>query len=388
MHGEKRYLVGRHGGGEGGALFLGRYLALDGSAGANVYLDALRPHAVLICGKRGYGKSYTMGVLVEEMARMPYAIRKNFCAIVVDTMGIFTCMDKPSGERATELWGLRPEACPIRVFTPRAHLRPGGSRPLLIPTGSLSFYDYCEVLGIEPLSEHGAALMGAMGDKKRFEIEDLLGEIGASSALQGMLRMLSAWELFSGDASFDELLEPGSVSILDLSGYGHEPEVKSCIVASLARALYDVRVAARRSEVNRREKPLVWLFIDEAHMFMDARQSSRAGRVLANEWLKQGRQPGLSLVLATQRPSALGKDVLSQADVIICHRLTLKDDVEALEAARPTYVKEPLPDAMARLGEARGAAIVIDDATESYHVIKIRPRTSEHGGSEPDVYLD
>jgi hypothetical protein len=84
----------------------------------------------------------------------------------------------------------------------------------------------------------------------------------------------------------------------------------------------------------------------------------------------------------------LGKDVLSQADVIICHRLTLRDDVEALEAARPTYVKEPLPDAMARLGKDRGAAIVIDDATESYHVIKIRPRSSEHGGSEPVVYLD
>jgi hypothetical protein len=388
MRGEKRYLVGRRDDGEEGSLLLGRYLALDGSTGADVLLDVLKPHAVLICGKRGYGKSYTMGVLIEELARLPYRVRKNFCAIVVDTMGIFTCMDKPSEEKGLDEWGIRPEACNIRTFAPPAHARSGGVRPLHIPTGSLSFYDYCELLGIEPLGEHGVALMGAMGDKRHFEVEDLMEAAGASSALGGLLHMLSSWKLFSGKASFDELLEPGSVNILDLSGYGHEPEVKSCIVASLARALYDVRVAARRAEAGRREKPLVWLLIDEAHMFMDASQNSRAGRVLANEWLRQGRQPGLSLALATQRPSALGKDVLSQTDVIICHRLTLKDDVEALEAARPTYVKEPLPDAMARLGKGRGAAIVIDDATESYHVIKVRPRASEHGGSEPVVYVD
>ena len=388
MPGEKRYLLGRRDDGDEGSLFLGRYLALDGSTGADVFLDVLRPHAVLICGKRGYGKSYTMGVLIEEFARLPFRIRKNFCAIVLDTMGIFTRMDKPSGETGPGAWGLRPETCPIRTFAPPAHIRAEGVRPLRIPTGSLSFYDYCELLGIEPLGMHGVALMGAMGDSRHFEVEDLIKAAEASGTLKELLRMLSSWGLFSGKASYDELLEPGTVNIVDLSGYGHEPEIRSCIVASLARALYDIRVAARRAEDGKREKPLVWLFIDEAHMFMDASQNSRAGRVLANEWLRQGRQPGLSLALATQRPSALGEDVLSQADVIICHRLTLKDDVETLEAARPTYVREPLPDAMARLGKDRGAAIVIDDTTESYHVIKIRPRTSEHGGSEPAVYLD
>lgn len=384
---EKRYLVGRRDDGGEGLLFLGRYLALDGSLGASVYLDVLKPHAILICGKRGYGKSYTMGVLIEEFVRLPSNVRKNFCAIVVDTMGIFTCMDKPSME-CQKAWGLEPEAYPIRKFAPSAHIHSGDVMPLEIPTSSLSFYDYCELLGIEPLSGNGAALMNAMGERACFEIEDLIERVEPSSPLRGLLRMVASWGLFSGKASFDSLLESGSVSIIDLSGYGHEPEVKSCIVASLARALYDARVEARRREEGRREVPLVWLFIDEAHMFMDYTADMRAGRVLTNEWLRQGRQPGLSLVLATQRPSALGKDVLSQADLIVCHRLTLRDDVEALESARPAYVKEPVPDAISRLGKERGAAIVIDDATESYHVIKVRPRMSEHGGGEPHVYID
>ncbi len=365
---EKRYLLGRRDGGEDGVLYVGRYLALDGSQGAGVYLDVLKPHAALICGKRGYGKSYTMGVIIEEFARLPPAMRNNFCVIVVDTMGVFAPMKG---------WG------GIRVFAPLAHRREG-AMPLEIPSGSLSFNDYCELLGIEPLGENGADLMSAMGDGP-VDIDGLVKRVKPGSILSGLLRAVASWGLFSGGATFEALLEPGSINILDMSGYGHEPRIRSAIVASLARALYDIRVEARRAENGKREKPLVWMLIDEAHMFMDG--DTEAGRVLTNEWLRQGRQPGLSLVLATQRPSALGKEVLSQADVIICHRLTLRDDLEALESARPTYVKEPLQEAMARLGAGRGAAIVIDDTTESCHVIKIRPRASEHGGGEPIVYL-
>jgi DNA helicase HerA-like ATPase len=391
---EKRYLIGRRDGGEGGLLLLGRYLALDGSTGASVYLDALKPHAILICGKRGYGKSYTMGAIVEEFSRLPPGVRKNFSVIVVDTMGIFGAMRSPNPEEAEtlEAWGLSPSGIRINAFAPRAYLK-DGELPFEIPTASLSEYDYCELLGIEPLGEHGAALIGAMSRLKRFEIAGLSVAISESSApgavkssLCGLLSMVEGWQLFSRDASYEKLLEPGSVNVIDLSGYGHDPIVKSCIVASLARALYDIRVKARREENGRRESPLIWMCIDEAHMFMDRDKKSGAGEVLINEWLRQGRQPGLSLVLATQRPSALGKDVLSQADVVICHRLTLRDDVEAMESARPLYVKEPMREALIRLGTTRGAAIVVDDTTESYHVIRVRPRVSRHGGGEPVVY--
>ena len=373
---------------------MGRYLALDGSTGAPVYLDVLKPHAILICGKRGYGKSYTMGALVEEFAGLPASIRKNFSAIVVDTMGIFGCMAEPNDEDIGILktWGLSPYGMDINAFAPMDHLKPG-QLPFEIPTGSLSEYDYCELLGIEPLSEHGSALISAMSRTEGFEISDLIREIqssGASgsvrSSLCGLLSMVAGWRLFSKKAAYTRLLAPGSINIIDLSGYGHDPQIKSCIVASLARALYDIRAKARREECGSRSSPLVWMFIDEAHMFMDQDKKSGAGDVLINEWLRQGRQPGLSLVLATQRPSALGKDVLSQTDVVICHRLTLRDDVEAMENARPLYVKEPVREALSRLGTMRGAAIVVDDTTESYHVIRIRPRLSKHGGGEPVVY--
>ncbi len=390
--GEKQYLLGRPDDARDGRLYIGRYMALDGSAGAKVFLDVLKPHAVVICGKRGYGKSYTMGVLAEEFARLPDSVRSNFSVIIIDTMGIFGQMSVPSQQSDQQAWGLSPAGIGIRNFAPVPFLdrMPPGTGKFMIPTGTLSPYDYCELLGIDPLSGHGAALIGAIVRLDLFSIEQLSSDIAASdapseirSSLCGLLSMISSWGLFSESGTFDCLLEPGTINVIDLSGYGHDPGIRSCAVASLARALYDMRVRARRNEdAGKRDVPLIWMLIDEAHMF----SGGSAGRVLINEWLRQGRQPGLSLVLATQRPSALGYDVLSQADVLISHRLTLRDDIEALERARPIYVKEPIKEAMVRLGTAKGAAIVLDDATESYHVVRIRPRVSAHGGGEPEVY--
>ena len=44
-------------------IMLGR----DRLNGGEVFIDDSRARAVLICGKRGSGKSYTMGVLLEEL---------------------------------------------------------------------------------------------------------------------------------------------------------------------------------------------------------------------------------------------------------------------------------------------------------------------------------
>jgi len=52
---EKQYILGRRKEKTSqGLLRVGKYLAIDGSTGSDVYIDCIRPHAVLICGKRGY----------------------------------------------------------------------------------------------------------------------------------------------------------------------------------------------------------------------------------------------------------------------------------------------------------------------------------------------
>src|SRR6056297_2301734 len=107
---QNQYVLGSLEGRNEACLYLGRYLALDNSEGSHIELDASRPHAILIAGKRGYGKSYTMGVLIEELARLPSKIRSNVASVIVDTMGIFWTLQKPNNLQAETLskWGLDP----------------------------------------------------------------------------------------------------------------------------------------------------------------------------------------------------------------------------------------------------------------------------------------
>jgi hypothetical protein len=51
---------------------------------------------VFICGKRGYGKSYTIGVFLEEIASLDSAIKQHLAVVVLDTLGIFWSTQFPS----------------------------------------------------------------------------------------------------------------------------------------------------------------------------------------------------------------------------------------------------------------------------------------------------
>ena len=76
-------------------LFIGRNLEDD----SDVHIDAGKSRAVAICGKRGSCKSYTMGMLIEELFREGEVV-----ILVVDPMGIFHTMSLPNYEQERTLW--------------------------------------------------------------------------------------------------------------------------------------------------------------------------------------------------------------------------------------------------------------------------------------------
>jgi len=85
--------------GNKGTIFLGKHYVKMGqttSLSNNIYLDVTRSHVVFVCGKRGSGKSYTMGVVAEGMADLPKEINKNLAVVMLDTMGIYWTMKYPN----------------------------------------------------------------------------------------------------------------------------------------------------------------------------------------------------------------------------------------------------------------------------------------------------
>jgi len=99
--------------------------------------------------------------------------------------------------------------------------------------------------------------------------------------------------------------------------------------------------------------------------------------------LREGRQPGISLVLATQQPGQIHKDVMTQSDIVIAHRVTAKPDVEALNAMMQTYLLDSIKKTMDELPSLKGSAIILDDNSERIYAMRIRPRLTWHGGEAP-----
>ncbi|WP_214063837.1 DUF87 domain-containing protein [Methanomethylovorans sp.] len=409
---KKRYVIGRRNDEELGLLNLGRYLALDGSAASYVGLDALGPHCILICGKRGYGKSYTMGTLVEELSLLPETIRDNIASLVIDTMGIFWTMKKANKIHETLLkqWSLVPKGMNIKVFVPSGNIKRYDEQqidaiPFSVPISSMDGYSWCQLFSIDEVSPLGVLLIRIIAELRSayesFSFEDIMDMVMdderadnlTKSAAENYIRTASSWGVFTKEGvHVEDLVLRGCTTVLDVSTL-RDLNVRAAVVGHISKEIYYQRLEARRSEErmamgyqqDNRGMPMVWMFIDEAHLFVPTQSKTLASGVLTNEWLRQGRQPGLSLILATQRPSALDPEVTSQSDILICHRLTAAEDINALESFRPSYMKENIGDSIRKMGMEQGVAFILDDTTEAAHIIRMRPRLSWHGGNEPNA---
>ncbi|ELY56694.1 ATP-binding protein [Natronolimnohabitans innermongolicus] len=340
------FVIGRGEESETGlAGHLGRYRALDGSAGADLYLDLDGPHAMLVVGKRGYGKSYTLGVIAEELARSP-----GVAPVVVDPMGVFETL-------AADADG---DPVPTEIR----------SAPTVTPT-SLDPQSWCELLDLSPESGAGGLVWQAAANATT--IDEMCDHVDATDAPAvdtraaiNHLELAASWGVFDPNGLSASELASSAVTVVDVSGLEARP--MNAVCRGVGEALYRARV---RETIDR----LPWLLLDEAHTFFDGVAEPALERILT-----RGRAPGVSLVSATQRPSAVPPVGISQSDVLVSHRLTAEADLEALERARPTYMNESLET---RLPTEAGEVVIVDDATETIHAARIRRRQTPHGGDSP-----
>jgi hypothetical protein len=137
-------------------------------------------------------------------------------------------------------------------------------------------------------------------------------------------------------------------------------------------------------EFGEKKAPLLWILIDEAHEFLPREGSTLASGAL-RRILKEGRQPGISLILATQQPGKIDTDVMTQSDTVISHRLTSNMDLKALNEVMQSYLTTDLQKNLDSLPRVGGSAIILDDTNEKIIQVQIRPRNSWHGGSNPNA---
>ena len=131
--------------------------------------------------------------------------------------------------------------------------------------------------------------------------------------------------------------------------------------------------------------PLTWLIVEESHNFCPADTKTVSTEPLLTI-AKQGREPGISLIVITQMPAKVHQDILSQCDLVISFRLTSKDDLQALHSVYQTYMPEELEKLINNLPrQLVGSAIILDDNLEKVFSVNIRPRRSHHAGGTAAV---
>lgn len=400
-----------------GYVKMGQYTSLSN----NIFLDIARSHVILVAGKRGSGKSYTLGTIAEEISQLPLEARKNIAPLIFDTMGIFWTMKYPN-EKEKELlsnWDLKPKNLPVRVFAPYGHFKDYQDRgipvdiPFAIKVSDLEAEDWVLLFGlniIDPIAVLIERSIFKLQQRTRYGLLDIIeflkNEEDSSSqdrnAAIGLFEAANSWGVFApGDeqgTNIRDLLKAGETSVIDLSVYNAVGafNVRALVIGLVSRKLFNERMFARKTEEveavrhgvdylsykAKRDTPLVWIFIDEAHEFLPRTGKTTATDALI-QLLREGRQPGISLVLATQQPGQIHKDVMTQSDIVISHRLTAAPDIQALNDIMQTYLLDNIRKYIDDLPNLKGSAIILDDNSERIYPMRVRPRITWHGGEAP-----
>jgi Helicase HerA, central domain len=152
------------------------------------------------------------------------------------------------------------------------------------------------------------------------------------------------------------------ICVIDCSMVGHE--VLPYVCGIFGRLLLEVREHADAAA--RFHEPWV-VVLEEAHNYVrPRRQEEPRGIAVSRETFeriaKEGRKFGLSLIVASQRPSDISPTVLSQCANFVMHRLQNPDDIEHFRRIVPSQSRRLL-DQITIL--AAGEAIVLGSA---FHV--------------------
>ncbi|MCK4669565.1 MAG: hypothetical protein KAT43_00050 [Nanoarchaeota archaeon] len=369
--------------------------------------------------------SYSMGAIAEGIMDLPKEISQNISMVILDTMGIYWTMKYPNQKdiKLLDEWDIKPRGLDVQIFTPVGMFEKYKEEGVptdfafAIQPNELDAEDWCRTFDIDRNSEIGVLIEKIVNflkdNKETFSLQDIINALDDEPAVSKTAkeaaknRFLNAqeWGLFHEKGTMiADIVIAGKISVLDVSAYATMPNgwaIKSLVIGLISKKLFIERMRERKAEEiadikatieyfkgpeakQKKKEPLVWLIIDEAHEFLPLEGATTATDPLITI-LREGRQPGISLILASQQPGKIHTDVMTQADTVLSHRLTAKMDTDSLKQLAQSYMREGIEIAINNLPRVPGAAVLLDDTNERVFPMRVRPRITWHGGGEPSA---
>ena len=368
----------------------------------------------------------------------------------------FAAAEVPDEDDSSEAarWKLPEESVPVALFHPRGTTTPPGlrSNEFTLRPADLQAEEWCGLFDVDPFADplghlmtelHGKVALDGYYDgdadeeipaDPSFSLEDLLRALSTDpaldqyhsdtkEALRRRLEVLRRLPLFSDSGSnVSQLLVPNLVTVLLLRDL--DQQLRSVLVGFVVRKVMQGRAHAEQSErmlpiytsrarrlaatdpAGAREAerladecrsaaesglPRSWILIDEAHNYIP-RSGFAASRKPLKKYVDEGRNLGLSIVVATQQPSGLEPSIQRNADVLFVHSLSHRDDIRAADGMLNTAVpEEVMLGSKTRVAGPRvfevalrnlpaGYALVSNDKLNRLLPVRVRPRTTVHGG--------
>lgn len=317
-------------------LPMGRAGSSDRSA--LVKASGFSRHTFLV-GQSGSGKTYALGVILERLL-----VHTELPMIIIDPNSDFVHLGSMLPREKVAARGQSPMdeatySALAGAMTASGEVRVaravGGDLPLRIHLSDLSVGEQALTLGLDPLrdADEYSAFMDVVDELSAagpYGLDGLMVRLqaGADDSSRRLLQRIrnqrvTSWAVWakSGESSLTALLAGQRAVVLDV---GSLEDSRERSVVALAVLGY-----LRRRD----ERASVLLVIDEAHNLLSPDADSELQRAVADYgvWIAgEGRKYGVHMLVSTQRPQKVHRNVLSQCDNLILMRMNSTADIEEL----------------------------------------------------------
>ena len=365
-----------------------------------VAVDMDGTNVVSVFGVQGSGKSYTVGTLIEAallqgspLNRLPNPLGAVVFHYSADKSYLpeFASMAQPNDDPAmlAELaahYSVGPIAADdVRVLVPpdlvaeRSAEFPGlDVRPLYLGANELHIDDWKLLMGIEGGDQMYSRAMNGIFRELRNRISGAAleaaidsSDLSTSQKRIAQTRLSFARPYISDTESAAEHLVPGRLLVVDVRD--------ELIEADEALALFMI-LLGRFSQASTQEGRFNKLIVfDEAHKYMD--QPKLTNKIV--ETIREMRHRGTSVVIASQNPPSVPREVVELSSIVIVHRFTAPTWLDHIKKANADFADARLlPSQLTRL--AAGEAYIWSTGSREFRrpqLVRVRPRLTRHGGA-------
>ncbi|MBW6451109.1 MAG: ATP-binding protein [DPANN group archaeon] len=351
----------------------GLYMGLlDANKDTEVYLnpkDLVSKHLAVLAST-GAGKSYTVGVILEEL------LEKKIPIIILDPHGEYVSLrfanDNEDEIKNMEMYNIKPKGYNVMEYSPDPRINPGAEQ-LTFSDINLEAVELQQIMPSKTSNAQMGLIYTAIRDLKsrdsEYSLSQIISQIDTldSPAKWNIINMLDIVKdigIFSETPTqIEDLVKPGQASIINLRGIS--PEIQGMVAYKLTKDLFELRKIGRI--------PPLFLILEEAHNFCPEREviaPTKIIRTIASE----GRKFGMGLCVISQRPARVDKSVLSQCNTQIILKITNPNDIKAVSYAEGML--EGMEKEIKSLNP--GTALIL--GMELPLFVDIRVRRTRHGG--------